>query len=252
MNIAPVCRSYITLHPWHSNCKGYVITEEQTERTTLHMQSAALPEQTQVRALLVSGFGEGAVLDLGLVTQTPAGIRLDWHSDSRLALRCWDAFVLAADWPQGQILALGMLRDPPGCTEQAVVQQVVRYLSLPQPGTAPAPQHEPPSPPVRSASVMALPRLVWPSALMQLKVYFDRLPPCAPFSAAGWRFVQVDAQAGLPFPWIILGRYVQNSQVLRVCWAVPGQPHLRPAGLAGYTWTPGHGKDGYWVLMQEA
>lgn len=102
----------------------------------------------------------------------------------------------------------GCLTDPPRCTRWQLQEAVTHYLSVPSGLDAPAPAlpTAPETPALRPASaaplaedsLLGLSALQWPEPLLELKPYFDALPPSAPFDAPGWRFVSVPLPEGGP------------------------------------------------------
>lgn len=98
--------------------------------------------------------------------------------------------------------------------------------------------------------VDGLPSLIWPEGAEGLRIYFDRLPPYAPFDLPGWRFVRTPSPVpGCAF--CALGYEAKGGRVCRIAYALPGSPHHPPVRLAGYSFLWGRDGQGYWVLQQQ-
>lgn len=262
MESSLIDRHYVMLKPVQEEGNGFARLEEQGGRVSLLLRAQGLPSGQMVRALLVCGGRDGAALNLGLVAASRQGEgRLEGSISVPTTLARWDALVLATDWPEGRLLASGGISGMPACSNAALQEAVSHFLSVPQADSRPAPveppedaasvvenkQHPPAQPPL-----FALTGLHWPHAFVHLKPYFDRLLPCSPFEAPGWRFVRIELQADAPAPWCLLGRQTAGSEVQQICWAVPGRQEQCPAELHGYRWIAGREGDGFWILLQSA
>lgn len=116
---------------------------------------------------------------------------------------------------------------------------------------SPAPESPPPLDPDERPWVDALAPLYWPREIAELKIYFDLLPPCAPFDAPGWRFVKAPLPKGGPGPVCYIGIRPQGMAVAQTAYALPGSPQAGPPpGLENYTFETGRLSQGYWVLRQ--
>lgn len=147
-------------------------------------------------------------------------------------------------------------------TVQPEPEPLVAQSNLPKPEPEPALTIEldtvpipAPQPMYRAADSLtaldALPTLYWPESVKDLQVYFETLPPCAPFDAPGWRFVKVSLPDRSPAPFCAVGVKVQSQAVTEVAYALPGlQGTLPPPGLRGYRWQTGRNGQGYWTLWQ--
>lgn len=94
-----------------------------------------------------------------------------------------------------------------------------------------------------------LPALQWPEKIRHLQVYFDQLPPIAPFDLPGWRFVRASSPVR-ECAYCILGIWTAEERVQRVIYGLPGQPFHPPAGLSGYRYASGKEGKGYWVTEE--
>ncbi|MBQ4074410.1 MAG: hypothetical protein IJD39_04320 [Clostridia bacterium] len=95
-----------------------------------------------------------------------------------------------------------------------------------------------------------LPALFWPQSAEKLRIYFESLPPFAPFDLPGWRFVRAPS----PLPgcaYCALGYRQKEDRVCQIAYALPGAPHRPPANLSGYSFLQGRNGQGYWVLLQQ-
>ena len=278
-------RLYIMLRPACGHAGGFVRLEAQHGRGRMTLNASELPGECRtLRVLLLSGDADsGAVMDLGPVTVSPRR-QVQWRRD-HLSLPPigtpggYHTLILAADWPDATLLLYGWLTDPPACTLWQLREALRHYLSVPAkdspaapaPPPAPKPKVEAPPLPARPEnprtlctlpapenpppddSVRALRPLRWPEEIAELKVYFDALPPSAPFEMAGWRFVRVPLPSGQPAPYCDVGIRVHFGQVAEVAYALPGQPcRLPPGGLRGYHWQEGRNGQGYWVLCRSS
>lgn len=95
-----------------------------------------------------------------------------------------------------------------------------------------------------------LPALFWPQSAEKLRIYFESLPPFAPFDLPGWRFVRAPS----PLPgcaYCALGYRQKEDRVCQIAYALPGTPYRPPANLSGYSFLQGRNGQGYWVLLQQ-
>jgi len=245
-------RQYIMLRPVDCQASGFARVEVSRGQGRIVIHASGLPERG-VRALLVSGRGEGCVLDLGTMAAGAPGCA-DLQKDHLPLpmLRGYDAVVLCTDWPEGTMLLTGSLSRPPRCTLWQLQEALRHYLRLPCVDLSPVPSQEKAQASC-AESVWRLRELRWPEHLQGWQGYFDQYAPCAPFEAPGWRFVRVPMQQGRPSEDGVIGRHVSAHGVDRVAWALPGQADvLPPGGLQGYAWQEGRDGRGYWLRIEHA
>lgn len=276
-------RLYIMLRPACGHASGFARLESQHGRGRLTINASQLTcNTTALRALLLSGDeASGAVMDLGPVPVTPrrqAMLRRDQLPLTGIGTPGgYHTLILATDWPDATLLLYGWLTDPPACTLWQLQEALRQYLAVPAKDSPPSPVepapppkddppalpqpepvHEvchlaPPSGGTSDAGVWQLRPLLWPEELAELKLYFDSLPPSAPFDLPGWRFVRVPLSSGQPAPYCDVGLRAKGGRVVEVAYALPGQPgRLPPGGLRGYRWQEGRNGQGYWVLWISA
>lgn len=260
---ASYARKYIILRPARGRCEGHARLELSGGLGQLTLRGSCLPVGcTELRALLVSA-DEASVLDLGPATVTPRGVvSLSRVGLPMRSLTDYDALALTTDWPDARLMLYGCLTDPPRCTRWQLQEAVTHYLSVPSGLDAPAPalptSPEPPTlrpasaPPLSEESLLGLSALQWPEALLELKPYFDALPPSAPFDAPGWRFVSVPLPDGGPARRCEVGVRASAHRVVEAFYAVPGEAERVPPGLSGYRYRVGRHEQGYWTLRQTA
>lgn len=270
-------RVYVLLRPVRGAGCGFARLESQGKAGRMTLHASQLPPPCRaLRILLLAGdAATGAVIDLGLMRVTADGQgRLNRDAvafPTSEGIRAFHSLVLATDWPDGELMLVGTLVTPPPYPLWQLQEALRRYLTVPPE----RPMAEPPAadPPARfslSAAeapsaplivcgcagrmparppVRRLPQRVWPESLAELAPYFDSLPPCAPFDAPGWRFVQVPLPEGSPGPWCAVGIRCRGGDIYQVAYAIPGeQEALPPGGLHGYRWHEGRHGQGYWVL----
>lgn len=272
---AAVARRYVLLRPAAGNHAGYARLEVRHGRGAVSLRVSLPGREAGVRALLLAGDAEtGSVLDLGATTLDKAGRGQLFRHNLPLpgGFAPYHTLAVAADWPQPALLLhgpLGAVSPPRWQLEDAVT----RYLAVPvesppaapmplprSPAAQPEPRPQPPAtcwtPPPAPAvrprlSLGALPRLRWPQGLAELAGWFATLPPAAPFEAPGWRFVEVPLGPGAPAAACAVGMLASGERLLRVAYALPGQPSaLPPGGLKDYCWMQGRHGQGYWVRFQ--
>lgn len=142
--------------------------------------------------------------------------------------------------PPAALYAPEMAREPDLAEEPEATPEPVFE---PAASRTPNPSNAPP--------IDGLQPVYWPRPVSDLKVYFDTLPPFAPFDAPGWRFVKVSLPGRSPAPFCAVGIKVQGHTVSEVAYALPGrQGTLPPPGLKGYRWQMGRQGQGYWTLWQ--
>ena len=268
MGSSTFTRQYVMLRPVGCQGSGFARVEVSHGKGRIVLHGAALPPGSGLRALLVSGQGEGCVLDLGAAQASPTGC-IDLHKDHLPLpmLRGYDAVVITSDWPAGDILLTGSLARPPRCTLWQMQEAVRQYLRLPcddmsSPPPLPQPEEEPEEPELLaqlieardalpSDSLLRLREIRWPEKVEGLRAYFEALPPCAPFDAPGWRFVRAPLEQGSPAEYGVVGRHVSAHRVDRVAYALPGMADvLPPGGLQGYSWQRGRDGQGYWLNIE--
>lgn len=262
MGSSTFTRQYVMLRPVEGHGSGFARVEVSHGQGRIVLHGAALPPGKGLRAMLVSGHRDGCVLDLGAAKASPSGC-LDVQKDHLPLpmLRGYDAVVVATDWPEGDILLTGSLARPPRCALWQMQEAVRQYLSMPCGDMSPLPQNEEESGPhgrkmedgenAFARSVLRLREVIWPEEVAGLRVYFDSLPPCAPFDAPGWRFVRAPMEQGKPSEYGILGMHVGAHRVDRVCYALPGRADvLPPGGLQGYSWQQGRDGQDYWLSIR--
>lgn len=271
-------RLYIMLRPACGHASGFARLECQRGRGRMTIRATQLTGGcAALRVLLLSGDAEsGSVLDLGLMQITERGqgaLRAENIALSGVGTPCgYHTLILATDWPDARLMLYGWLVDPPACTLWQLQEALRHYLSVPakdsEAAPLPAPKEVLPPPlpeePPRAVcqltegegqpkrrSVLELLPLAWPEEVAELSVYFESLPPAAPFEGAGWRFVRVPLPEAQPAPVCDVGIRVRNHRVSEVAYALPGEPgRLPPGGLRGYHWREGRRGQGYWVMVR--
>lgn len=268
-----VARRYVLLRPREGNHAGYARLELRHGRGTVSLRVTLPGTEGPVRALLLSGdAATGSTLDLGAVRPDSLGHAQLYRDNLPLpgGFSLYHTLAVASDWPHPGLMLYGPLgpRIPP---LWQLEEAVARYLSVPvdRPASpvpepvscvstppsvpSPSPCWTPPLPPSRRPrlTVAALPALRWPLGLAELPGWFASLPPAAPFDAPGWRFVEAPLASGAPASRCAVGILTAGAQLLRVAYALPGNPSaLPPGGLRDYHWMVGRHGQGYWVRFQ--
>ena len=248
MQAASIMRRDVMLQGVSCQARGFARLEGTPERMSLSLQAMHLPLERPLRLLLLCGGEDGTAQDLGLMQVSAQGGAVMHHSG--LAISCWEAIVIAADWPDAQLVAIGTLRS---CSQQALQRALSHYLSLPREDSLPAPVQEEPSAPAQPQHPDTLQRLNylhWPACFSDLRRHFVTQTPCAPFDAPGWRFVRVSLTADAPAAWGYLGRHATHGAVDAICWAIPGQREAPPSALHGYRWVPARHGEGYFITLR--
>ena len=122
------------------------------------------------------------------------------------------------------------------------------------PGRAPAPEKQkaPLPPPEREYTlrpagegegVDALPELVWPASVRELRFYFASLPPVHPFHAPGWRFVRT---LGTGKRNCVVGFLARDSRVAEIAYGVEGG-----GPVPGFRFQQGLDGRDYWVMKRD-
>lgn len=131
-------RRYILLRPVSGEAAGAARLENCRGRTAVHIHARYLPEGP-VRALLICGQGQyAAVTDLGLMRRSVDG-QITLSRENLKPEGKATALALASDWPEGQLLMYGWVRNQPGFALWQVREAAARYLTVPAPDSAPSP-----------------------------------------------------------------------------------------------------------------
>jgi len=245
----PLIRTYVMIRAPEGEAGGFARFDARGNHLTMALQLARLPAKCPIlRVLLLSGDEDsGAVIDLGRLTPDAMN-GANMHADVPLppaSLRSFHTLALAADWPDGTLTLCGSIADGAPYDQRQLQGMVRHYLMVPPthalceralPGRAP---------------LTGLQPLCWPDEIAELKHYFDTLAPTAPFDAPGWRFVRVPIEAQQPAPYCNVGIRISGSRITEVAYALPGHEAPQPPeGLAGYQWTQGRHRQGYWLLRR--
>ena len=258
-------RLYVILRPLRGLGCGYARMEVQGPRGRISLHLSQLPQGTpMLRALLLSGEAEtGAVVDLGALQPSPGG-----HGFLRAEplllpegtqLTDFHSLAVCTDWPEAQLLLTGAMDEKHPRPLWQLQEAVRHYLTVPPC----APVKKPPAEEAQAALITIekgvvparplarrLPALAWPEPWQELKPYFDRLPPFAPFEAPGWRFVQVKLPTDAPGPWCAVGYHARHGRVQRVAYAIPARDNVPPPEIAGWALTPGRNGMRYFLHLE--
>ena len=269
-------RMYILLAKKKGNCSGHGCLSQKGSRATISLtinHSGAEP----LRGLLLSKPPANAFIDLGKIALSPSGrghlAQDTFILPNNTTLEAFRCLLICSDWPEAVIFAAGALSGQPLPPLWQLQKLVTAHFAVPPmqeknspekeatpqseaplvppTDTKPAPISVTPIPDSRAIMLSALPPLYWPDSLKALKIYFDSLPPFAPFDAPGWRFVKVKLQDNIPAPYCAVGIYAKDYSVQKVAYALPAiHGSLPPVELRGYHFETGRHGQGYWTLTQ--
>lgn len=256
-------RMYILIHPKNGACQGHARLHSKGSRVAVALSLSGMGK-APCRALLLSPLAAGAIIDLGIVSVSAMGqgrLSQDTFSlPAGVSVLDFSFLIICTDWPEAKIAAAGTLKSGPLPPLWQLQEAIAAYLTvpakqqkaLPEPPPLEAePVPKPPQPPTNSLPLYALPPLHFPKAAQELRIYFDTLPPIAPFDAPGWRFVKVPLAGGVPAAYCAVGIFSKAHQVTQIAYALPashGSP--LPEELRGYQFTLGRHGQGYWTLTQ--